>query len=105
MPGRSGRFEKRIQVAVPVQISSLLDPAATERTTTVNVCSVGIRILTRRARDLDERLIINSLLCDLQTPARVVYCQRLAEGRFAIGLQFLGVTVNWPKAPLTGAAG
>jgi hypothetical protein len=104
MPGRSGRFEKRIRLAIPVQISSLLDPTATERTTTVNVCSLGIRILTQRARDLNERLMINSLMSDLRTLGRVVYCQRLPEGRFAVGLQFLGVTVNWPKASLTSAA-
>src|SRR6266851_229296 len=58
MPVRSGRIEKRIRLAVPVQISSLLDPAATVRTTTENVCSLGVRVLTERAMDLNERLMI-----------------------------------------------
>ncbi len=61
MPVRSGRIEKRIRLAVPVQISSLLDPAATVRTTTENVCSLGVRVLTERAMDLNERLMIRSL--------------------------------------------
>src|SRR6267142_158016 len=100
MPARSGRLEKRIRLAVPVQISSLMDPAATERTTTENVCSLGIRILTRRARDSNERLMISSLLGDLRALARVVYCQRLPDGRFAVGLQFQGVTDSWPKGSL-----
>jgi hypothetical protein len=104
MPARSGRLEKRIRLAVPVQITSPVDPAATERTTTENVCSLGIRILAQRARDLNERLIINSLLGDLRTLARVVYCQRLPDGRFGIGLQFQGVDVKWPKASLAGTA-
>jgi hypothetical protein len=60
MPARSGRLEKRIRLAVPVQISSVLDPVATERTATENVCSLGIRILTQRARDLNEQLMISS---------------------------------------------
>jgi hypothetical protein len=102
MPARSGRLEKRIHLAVPVQISSLLHPAATERTTTENVCSLGIRVLTQRARDLNERLMISSLMGDLRTLARVVYCERLPDGRFGIGLQFHGVDLKWPKDPVAG---
>jgi hypothetical protein len=104
MPARSGRLEKRVQLAIPVKIFSPLDPAAAERTTTENVCSLGIRILTKRARDLNERLMINSLVGDLRTLARVVYCQRLPDGRFGVGLQFQGITVNWPNDSLAGAA-
>lgn len=102
MSVRSGRLEKRIRLAVPVQISSLLEPAATERTTTENVCSLGIRILSQRARRLNERLMISTLLGNLRTPGRVVYCQRLPDGRFAVGLQFQGVDVSWPKDWLSG---
>jgi len=104
MPARSGRLEKRIRLAVPVQISSLLDPAATERTTTENVCSLGLRILTQRARDLNERLMISSLMGELRTLAHVVYCQRLPDGRFGVGLRFQGQPINWSKSPLGGAA-
>jgi hypothetical protein len=104
MPVRSGRLEKRIRLAVPVPISSLLDPAATERTTTESVCSVGIRILTEQARDLNERLMINSLRGDLRALAPVVYCQRLPDGRFGVGLQFQGRPIDWPKSWLRGAA-
>jgi len=104
MPARSGRLEKRIRLAVPVQISSLLDPAATERATTENVCSLGIRILTQRARDLNERLMISSLMGELRTLAHVVYCQRLPDGRFGVGLRFQGQPINWSKSTLGGAA-
>jgi hypothetical protein len=104
MPVRSGRLEKRIRLAVPVQISSPLDPAATERTTTENVCSLGIRVLTQRARDLNERLMVSSLMGELRTLAHVVYCQRLPDGRFGVGLRFQGQPINWPKSPLGGAA-
>ncbi len=103
MPVRSGRLEKRIQLAVAVRISSLQDPAATERTTTENVCSLGIRILTQRARDLNERLMISSRLGDIRTLARVIYCQRLPDGRFGVGLQIQGGPVNWPERSLSDA--
>src|SRR5947199_1015284 len=100
MPARSGRLEKRIRLAVPVQIASLLDPAAAERTTTENVCSLGMRILTQRARQQNERLMISSLVGDLRALARVVYCQRLPNGRFGIGIQFQGRAVNWQAGSL-----
>jgi hypothetical protein len=86
-----------------VQISSLLDPAATERTTTENVCSLGIRILTQRARDLNERLMISSVVGDQRTLGRVVYCQRLPGGRFGIGLQFQAQVVDWSEGSMAGA--
>jgi hypothetical protein len=90
MPMRSGRLEKRTRLAIPVRICSLQEqePTAAERTITENVCSLGIRVLASRPRELNERLLINSADGDLQTQARVIYCQPLADGRFAIGLEF-----------------
>ena len=104
MSVRSGRLEKRIRLAVPVQISSVQDPSATERTTTENVCSLGVRVLTQRAKELNERLMVSSLVADMRTLARVVYCQRLPGGRFAVGMQFLGVTAHWSSDSMVGVA-
>ena len=95
MAVRSGRLEKRIQLSLPVQISNLYDPSSTERTTTENVCSLGMRVLTQKARGLDERLMISSMVGDLRALARVVYSQRLPDGRFGIGIQVLRQSVNW----------
>ena len=100
---RSGRLEKRIQLSVPVQISSLYDPSTTERTTTENVCSLGMRLLTQKARELNERLMISSLVGDLRSLARVVYSPRLPDGRFGIGIQFQRQCASWPDGSLAGA--
>jgi hypothetical protein len=54
---------------------------------------------------LNERLMISTLMGNLRTSARVVYCQRLPDGRFAIGLQFQGQAVNWSRNSLAGAGG
>jgi hypothetical protein len=104
MRARSGRLEKRIQLAVPLQISSILDPVTAERTTSENVCSLGVRVLTQRARELNERLMVSSLIGDLRTLARVVYCQRLRDGHFALGLQFQGASLKWPRDSTASAA-
>ena len=105
MAVRWGRLEKRIQLSLPVQISSLYDPSKAERITTENVCSLGMRVLTQKAKELNERLMISSLVGDLRALARVVYCQRLPDGRFGIGIQFQGRAVNWQASSPAGARG
>jgi hypothetical protein len=101
MPMGSGRFEKRTWLAIPVQISGLQDPpTAAERTITENICSLGIRVLASRPRELNERVLINSADGDLQTQARVIYCQPLQHGRFAIGLAFPKETTMWVNKTL-----
>jgi hypothetical protein len=97
LPVKSGRLENRVCLAVPVEISSLQDPSGTERATTENVCSLGVRVLMYRARERNERLIVKSLAGDLRALARVVYCQRLPDGRFGVGLQFRAEAVDWSK--------
>jgi len=94
---RSGRLEKRIQRAIPVEISALQHPPLIERASTENVSPLGVRLLTKQPMERDARLIIRSLVGDQKTVARVVYCQRLADGRFGVGMQFLGASVNWSK--------
>ena len=101
---RTGRTEKRIRLAVPVQISSLQNPSAIERTITENVCSIGARVVSQVAKKLNERLLIKFLAGDLRSLARVVYCQRLTDGRFGVGLQFQNEAIHWPKSSLPGAA-
>ena len=102
MLARSGRLERRISLAVPVEISTLQDPSATERTSTENLCSLGVRVLMQRPKQLNERLMIRSLEGSLRTLARVVYCQRLADGRFGVGMQFLRGGTKWSTDSLAG---
>ena len=86
---------------MPVSISSLKESSAGERSTTENVCSLGLRVLVRRARELNERVLIKSADGELQADARVVYCERLADGRFALGLEFRGEATSWLKKSLS----
>jgi hypothetical protein len=93
----SGRLEKRTRLAIPVRISSLEEPSGGERSTTENICSLGLRVLVQHARELNERLLIKSVDGGLQADARVVYCERLQDGRFALGLEFRGDAPEWFK--------
>jgi hypothetical protein len=104
MPPRSGRLEKRIPVVVPVEISSVQNPWLTERTTTENLSSLGVRVLTSSAKEENERLVITSLAGDLRVEARVVYCQRIPDGRFGVGIQFQAGAYNWAHHLLADVA-
>lgn len=103
MPPRTGRIERRIRLAVPVQISSVQDPSAIERAITENVCSIGVRVVSQAAKELNERLSVKFLPGDLRSLARVVYCQRLPDGRFGVGLQFQDETIRRPTGSLSEA--
>ena len=104
MPLRSGRHEKRINRAIPVEISTLKGLSATECASTENVCSLGVRVLTERPKKPDERLMVRSLVGQVRAVARVVYCQRLSDGRFGVGMQFLGIGGGWRPDLGAGAA-
>jgi hypothetical protein len=104
MPSRSGRRERRTPLTVAVQISRFREPATTERTITENVCSSGLRVVAQRQMNPDESLLVSSAAGDLRVQARVVYCQRLRDGRFGVGLHFQGAEVRWPVGSSSSAA-
>jgi hypothetical protein len=95
MAARCGRLERRTRLAVPVEISNLKDPSTPERASTENVCSLGMRVLTLRPKELNDRLLIRSLVGGIRSVARVVYCERLSDGRYGVGIQFLGIGAKW----------
>jgi hypothetical protein len=92
MASQFGRVEKRIPLELPMRLSRLQRPGSTdlaENTTTENVSSQGVRVLTRRPLPRQERLLVTSLIGKEEPkPARVVYCVPLTEGVFGVGLQF-----------------
>ena len=65
-----------------------LDAWSGERTTTENVPSLGRRVLSEQARDLNERLMISSLKSGLRRLARWVYCYGFPDGHFASDCRF-----------------
>src|SRR5260370_7500954 len=101
MPERSGRLEKRIRLVAAVEICTVQNPAATDRATTENVCPLGVRVLTQRARELNERLWVRSLKGEPRTLARVAYCQRLPDGPSPPSLQLQVQPDTWPRPPFT----
>src|SRR5258706_10441891 len=96
LPLGDARSEARISAMEPVQLSSLDQPSITEPTSTQNLSSRGARVMTQRIWEPGSRLLIRSLRSDFRARARVVYWRSFSNSKFAIGLEFVARTGNWP---------
>jgi hypothetical protein len=103
MSPHEGRIEKRIRLALPLEVYKLGDRVGPEHAITENACSSGVRVLTRWSLKPNERLMIRSFENDLPTQVRVVYCQRLPDGRYAVGFRFQKADVNFLSAVRRGS--
>lgn len=95
MQAHPRRLEKRVPLAVRVDLCSLDVRHPAEAGLTENISSHGARVLANSPWKLNERLNLWALPGDLRARARVVYCERLSVQSFAIGLQLLASSGHW----------
>jgi hypothetical protein len=94
----TGRFEKRIARAVTVEIRPEDEGMPKERTLTQNVSPHGARVLMNREWRPGQRVLLIFPREGVQTRAQVVYCHRLAESSFAVGLELSVRAEPWAKS-------
>jgi hypothetical protein len=85
---QAGRLDKRIRQESTVELVCLGDPRLKETAIVQNRSAQGMRVETRRAWREGERVLLAD--SGLRADARVVYCQRKENNRFALGLEILG---------------
>lgn len=89
----SGRTEDRAAVAVPVYLiplnaSPLSEVAHTEEFVhTENVSPRGTRVIASKAWQMGKPALVRSAEGQFEWTGRVVYCERLPDGKFAVGLE------------------
>jgi hypothetical protein len=93
------RREKRVPMAIAVQLGGHADMPGIETTFTENVSSHGARVYSVRPWRKDDRLWLSSLPGGFQSEARVAYCERQQVAGFAIGLEFLDPKGDWVVGP------
>jgi hypothetical protein len=98
MPVPTGRFEKRIARAVTVEIRPEDEGMPEERTLTENVSAHGVRVLMDREWRPGQRVMVISPKEGVRARGQIVYCQLLAERRFAVGLQLSVRVEPWTKS-------
>lgn len=94
--GPSGRMERRLPIIVVVRLArrESADIDSEERTFTDNISSHGARIFSRQPWQPGEAVSVTPLH-QASACGRVIYCQKLPDNRYSIGLQFPDRPVNW----------
>jgi hypothetical protein len=94
----TGRFEQRIAKTEVVELLHVDEsPIAKVEAITENVSPQGARVITDSTCARGELVRLDAPAEHLQLPARVVYCQRLEERKFAVGLQLDVRVENWKR--------
>lgn len=92
---REGRIEKRVPMAVPVDLVIAEEMLVSERVVTVNVSPHGARVVTKRRWRDKEQAWLASLSSYFRLQGSVVYCQPLTNGDFCVGLKFRASFIDW----------
>jgi len=96
----TGRVEHRIAKTEVVELLPVGDsPLAKVEAVTENVSPRGARVITDSICAPGRFVRLDAPEERLKLAARVVYCQRLDQGKFAIGLQLNGRVKEWQESP------
>jgi hypothetical protein len=93
----TGRYEKRIERAVTVEVLRLDQSQLNVRTVTENVSPRGARIVADCHCAAGKHVLVTASEEGVKSLARVVYCERLESTRFAIGLHLVVRVEEWGK--------
>jgi hypothetical protein len=98
MPVPTGRFEKRIARAVTVEIRPEDEGMPKETTLTENVSPHGARVLLDRECRPGQQVMVISPKEGVRARGQIVYCELLAECKFAVGLELSVRVEPWAKS-------
>jgi hypothetical protein len=93
----NGRSERRIARTMRVEVCLQDNPELSEKMLTENVSAHGARVLVERKLQPGRRVLVRSPTEGVRSTARIVYCERVSEGRFAVGLELSGRLELWAK--------
>jgi hypothetical protein len=85
---QSGRIEHRMAANVGGRLESAPVPVYSESVSITNISSQGARVITNRNWRPHDHVVLIELTGDFHVEAEVIYCQRLDDDAFVIGLKF-----------------
>jgi len=94
-----GRTDKRLPIAVVVYLAQAQGRTAkeSELTATENISVNGARVVSNRPWQAGESVQLTPLKDEDSIRGKVVYCQKLADERYFVGLNIRGLGVKWPS--------
>jgi hypothetical protein len=93
----NGRSERRVARTVSLDACLPAAPKLSERLLTENVSAHGARAFVKERLQPGVQLLIRLPEEGVWSQARIVYCQRVSERRFALGLELTGRIDLWAK--------
>ena len=84
----TGRSDKRIPKEVVVELALSDASQLKEAAVAQNVSARGMRVATEHVWRPGDSVLLSSPESGFRTQARVVYCQRMENNKFAVGLNF-----------------
>lgn len=103
----NGRFEARVLLRLAILMHSPSQTGPADLALTENVSPRGTRVITKRPRKPGEVCELSALAGGVFISARVVYCRRLPNRNYCIGLELQDSEQDWwlPSRPFgTGLA-
>jgi len=95
MSNEPNRLENRTALRVAVDLASLEIRYPAQQGVTENISLHGARVITGKPWPLNGRLNLRSLVGNLRSRARVVYCEPRPTGDFVLGLQLSATAGEW----------
>jgi hypothetical protein len=92
-----GRHESRTTRAVNVELVRLDESQRKEEAVTENLSPQGARVVTELICLPGNHVLLTSPQEGVKSLARVIYCERLDNRRFAVGLQLAVRTEEWAR--------
>lgn len=91
-----GRMERRLPIIVVVSLANLerADTDVTEWTYTDNISSHGARVFSRRNWQLGDEITLTPFKEETASGS-VVYCQRMADNRYWLGVKLKDHPTTW----------
>jgi len=97
MTAPNGRSDRRIAKEVAVELARPDASQLKEMAVAQNVSARGMRVATEAVWLPRDFVLLSSPEFGVRTYARVVYCQRTENNRFAVGLELLASLGEWTK--------
>lgn len=96
----TGRFDRRVPRAEVVELSDLGESSGAKVEAVIeNVSARGARLITNSMCAQGKLVRLDAPEEHLSLPARVIYCKRLGENKFAVGLRLNVRVEKWEKPP------
>ena len=93
----TGRSDRRIPKEVAVELARPDASQFREIAVAQNVSARGMRVATEDVWLPGDPVLLSSPESGVRAHARVVYCQRMENNRFAVGLELLAPLGEWTE--------